>query len=466
MKTFVVQWHGTQVFTSFPIAHRGYLRDTVRQEGSVGRIGVQFGSSRAERFFRGVFCVRNRGRDPDVVRIFQKITKHQLIRNRTEARQISGIQDPIGLTKSQIFSKIDELEERQTELEVGREGAPLTTVNTRAHVAKLRAFKTNLLQAAKVVANGNYTIRNLSRTLVVSEARAKLLIRTIQNQPVHKLRQIDAKILQLHRADNMVKNFFSAFCMRDEAIKKTLRQLFENFRIQIDVEEEVSFTRFRTILLELGLRYRSIKYLPKLKYTTPQSVSRAFLATMLHLFVREDLFELLFIDESSIVPENFKKKAWFLRGSQAIVRTKIRYERISLFAAISRKKLISLQFLQSGHSSACFAHFVSETLDALHAQIDTNRRVVIILDNATIHHSKVLLDISRQANCVLFFLLPSVPELTPIELFWEYLKRPLRSMTTYAKFSHQKTRHPFDPEGPGQWDFSRSHPLNLPPDPH
>ena len=51
---------------------------------------------------------------------------------------------------------------------------------------------------------------------------------------------------------------------------------------------------------------------------------------------------------------------------------------------------------------------------------------IIVLDNATFHHSKQTRELVEQADCELLYLAPYSPDLNPIEKLWANLKRQWR----------------------------------------
>jgi transposase len=52
---------------------------------------------------------------------------------------------------------------------------------------------------------------------------------------------------------------------------------------------------------------------------------------------------------------------------------------------------------------------------------------VIVMDNASFHRKAVLQALAERAGCSVMFLPPYSPDLNPIENFWAWLKRSLRS---------------------------------------
>ena len=61
---------------------------------------------------------------------------------------------------------------------------------------------------------------------------------------------------------------------------------------------------------------------------------------------------------------------------------------------------------------------------------------VIVLDNASFHKNKRTKELIERAGCRLIYLPPYSPDLNPIEKFWSWLKRKIRSIM--GDFNSQK----------------------------
>jgi putative transposase len=55
----------------------------------------------------------------------------------------------------------------------------------------------------------------------------------------------------------------------------------------------------------------------------------------------------------------------------------------------------------------------------------TKRKMIVVLDNAKIHHSKLLSELFKKHGHILMFLPPYSPDLNKIEKYWGNLKRKL-----------------------------------------
>jgi putative transposase len=54
---------------------------------------------------------------------------------------------------------------------------------------------------------------------------------------------------------------------------------------------------------------------------------------------------------------------------------------------------------------------------------EKRKRIVLVLDNARIHHAKIIKKYCEEHNIKLVYLPPYSPELNPIEFLWKRIKR-------------------------------------------
>lgn len=57
------------------------------------------------------------------------------------------------------------------------------------------------------------------------------------------------------------------------------------------------------------------------------------------------MFYVVFLDESSVYPSNFKTKQWQNKGVVNQIRSKLKYEKLTILGAMSRNRVEAVQFL-------------------------------------------------------------------------------------------------------------------------
>ena len=130
--------------------------------------------------------------------------------------------------------------------------------------------------------------------------------------------------------------------------------------------------------------------------------------------------ELLFYDEAFFRRESTITRGWHPRGTKSEVKCPATFEKIGVCGAVNPRTggLLSLTF--DGFDSDTFIYY----LDWLIKVMKTEKKVVVILDNASSHKSHKVLDFVKEhkKKIELVFLPPYSPELNPIERVWKNLR--------------------------------------------
>lgn len=129
------------------------------------------------------------------------------------------------------------------------------------------------------------------------------------------------------------------------------------------------------------------------------------------------------MDETGIDTYLHREYGYAPRGQK--VKAAIRghkYKRVGIVAARLGQKIIS-PFVYAGtmESSLFEFWFENQLLPALPPN------AVVVMDNASFHRKAQLICAAQKYGFRLIFLPPYSPELNPIENFWAWLKRYLRS---------------------------------------
>jgi transposase len=107
---------------------------------------------------------------------------------------------------------------------------------------------------------------------------------------------------------------------------------------------------------------------------------------------------------------------------------------MSLISAISEDRIISNQIVEGAVDGMLFENFIYHTLLSIRNNKDLcERKVVIFLDNATIHKTKHLYDTAMKFKVIILFNAAYSPWLNPVEQFFRYLKMNLKSNDVNTK---------------------------------
>jgi len=152
---------------------------------------------------------------------------------------------------------------------------------------------------------------------------------------------------------------------------------------------------------------------------------------MLEQDEKEGLIELFYFDESgfSLVPE--VPYAWQDKENPICLPSS-KSKRINVLGFLSKNNELTPFTFESSVTSevvaACFDSFADSV----------KKPTVVVIDNASIHHSKVFnkkIGEWEEKNLFLLYLPPYSPELNKIEILWKHIKYYWLSFDAYKSFS-------------------------------
>jgi transposase len=100
-----------------------------------------------------------------------------------------------------------------------------------------------------------------------------------------------------------------------------------------------------------------------------------------------------------------------------------KYQRTSIIAGKSKGKIYAPLVHKNTTNSDIFNTWLKEYLLP-----EVGREKIIVMDNASFHKNKKTREIIEAGGCTLVYLPPYSPDLNPIERFWSWLKRKIRSI--------------------------------------
>ena len=129
------------------------------------------------------------------------------------------------------------------------------------------------------------------------------------------------------------------------------------------------------------------------------------------------------MDETGIDTYLYREYGYAPRGQKinAVISGR-KYKRVGIVAAQLGQEIISpLTYSGTMDSSLFEFWFENQLLPALPSG------AVVVMDNASFHRKAQLICVAQKYGFRLIFLPPYSPEFNPIENFWAWLKRHLRS---------------------------------------
>jgi len=138
---------------------------------------------------------------------------------------------------------------------------------------------------------------------------------------------------------------------------------------------------------------------------------------------------ILFQDESMIRDYQAIMKTWFAKGHQRIIPTYGKHEGVKLLGILNYETGKVYCEEHEKYDAEVFMGFLEKTLE-----IYPTGKIVMILDNARIHHAKMLEDLlEKNKRLTLMFLPPYSPKLNLIEGLWGWLKNEVINNAFFSK---------------------------------
>ncbi len=115
------------------------------------------------------------------------------------------------------------------------------------------------------------------------------------------------------------------------------------------------------------------------------------------------------------------------RASKQRHHTKQEHFSLTLISAIAYDQVIANQLVEGGVDASVFEHFIFRMLEYVrnHPQL-REKRVVVLMDNATIHRHASVIDTVLGMKAILMFNPPYSPQLNPVEMLFKRVKAHIR----------------------------------------
>ncbi|SPF52236.1 transposase (fragment) [Candidatus Desulfosporosinus infrequens] len=150
-----------------------------------------------------------------------------------------------------------------------------------------------------------------------------------------------------------------------------------------------------------------------------------------------DIDRILFEDEAMIRDYQAIGRTWFLKGKQRIIPTYGKHLGVKLVGTLDYETGEIFCVEEERYDASVFLEFLKKIIVKYPGQ-----RIVMILDNAKIHHAKLLLPFLKEHEYILelVFLPPYSPNLNLIEEFWGWLKRSCVYNVFYSSVKEIRNR--------------------------
>ena len=143
----------------------------------------------------------------------------------------------------------------------------------------------------------------------------------------------------------------------------------------------------------------------------------------LHRISQYKSYQLVFVDESGCDGRaGYRRWGWSPKGSSPVQVTKFgRGKRWHILPAYAQDGIMLRRVYQGSTDSDLFEDFIAQLLH--HCGRYPESKSVIVMDNASWHHSEKIQQMCRDAGVVVEFLPPYSPDFNPIEEHFGVLKK-------------------------------------------
>ena len=147
------------------------------------------------------------------------------------------------------------------------------------------------------------------------------------------------------------------------------------------------------------------------------------------LLLKDYLF--VFIDESRIQNNTNHKRRWIRKPEKNFTNNSNKDYSYNLIAACEFERLIFYKLYKDNCNRFIFKEFLQELTEHLivsnnYKDYYHNKKIVLFVDNCSVHHSKLVTTYVLETNFLLLFSIPYSPELNIIEYMFNIIKMEVK----------------------------------------
>ena len=130
--------------------------------------------------------------------------------------------------------------------------------------------------------------------------------------------------------------------------------------------------------------------------------------------------DIISIDEVSFDTNLYPNYGWSKKGTRLFAEINASRKRYTVICAVSNKTIIGYKIVRGSANAVIFLDFIKNILKNV-------KNKYILLDNARIHHTKIVKEYMNTITNKLLFNVPYYPEFNPIEKVFSIIKPFVRS---------------------------------------
>ena len=142
---------------------------------------------------------------------------------------------------------------------------------------------------------------------------------------------------------------------------------------------------------------------------------------------------LLFFDPTHQIHNTVIGKCWQPIGGEntIILPSNTGRQRLSVLGALNA---VTMKFSSVITEDNCDQFMVQETFKSIRSEYPDEKKIVMILDNASYNKAYATRDCAAENNIYLDYLPPYCPNLNLIERLWKFMKKKILKSTYYPTF--------------------------------
>lgn len=210
----------------------------------------------------------------------------------------------------------------------------------------------------------------------------------------------------------VIRCYIRTYVLRNKIFdyKKLIKLILKKFNIQS------SKTSIYDIIKSLNLTRKRIK---KRLFNGNQKKHKDNINNFKKTIKTIKLSDIISIDETSVDTRIIPVYGWSVKGKKLEMKIKAVKKRYTVICAINNTHVIHYEIILGSANAETFKHFLVE----LDKKV-TNK--YLLLDNARIHHSKIVKEYITQSTNKLLFNVPYTPEFNPIEHVFSIIKNTIK----------------------------------------
>lgn len=272
----------------------------------------------------------------------------------------------------------------------------------------LRDESKTIKEIAETVDLSPKTVTNISKTLEFEFGNYESLNESKKKKALLK-RDVVKPI------DLVINNFIA--CNNDITLKEIKEELFKKMEVSLSIS---SISRK---LKKLGITRKRLSLIPEERNSLEKIDQRAIYAAEVSKYT---ISNLVFLDETGFNLHTSRKYGYSSKNTKAYKTVSAnKGKNLSCLCVISYDGLVAYEKRSGRYNSSFFIEFIYEYLIQYFKE---NPQKILVMDNASFHHSKDVLKELRECGINFKFFPPYSPQLNPIEEFFSMVKARYSSL--------------------------------------